>query len=79
MPLNRSLEQTYSEFRPYQKDDEQIIQGLVDKEIVKIKIKETEIHQSLDENERSKRKELMKAVGLKEDKMDELAEQLDID
>ena len=76
IPLNRSLEQTHSEFGPYQEDEEQIIQSLFDKDILKIKIKEREIHQSMDKNEKSKSKDLLKGIGLNENRVDEIIETL---
>lgn len=78
IPLKRSLEQKYPEsFGPYQKDEEQIIQSLFDKDIVEIKIKEREIHQSLDENSKSKSKDLLKGIGIMESKINEIIKELD--
>jgi hypothetical protein len=77
VPINGSFQKKYPEtFRKYSKDEERIIDRLADREILKIKVHDREIHQSLDENKRSKRKELSRTLGVREDVIDELLEEI---
>lgn len=78
IPINRSLKETHTEFGPYQRDEDEIIKNFFDRDIIKIKVKEREIHQSLEENRKSKKKDLLKGIGLNEEKIDEILQELDI-
>lgn len=80
IPLKGSFQERYPEdFGPYSREEDEIIEQLVDKEIVKIKVRDREIHQSLSKNDRSKRKELAGSIGVEEDMIDELMEQLGVE
>ena len=80
IPINTSLEQTYPKrFGPYKEDEKQIIEGLFDRNILKIKLKEKEIHQSLKENKRSKKKDLSKGLGIENEKIYQIIEELNLD
>ena len=77
VPLNAGFQETFPEtFGPYSKEEEEIMGQLVDKNILKIKVRDREIHQSLEGNDRSKRKELTKSIGVQEDVIDELIDEL---
>lgn len=80
IPLNGRFEETYPEsFGPYSRDEEEIIQDLFDRNILKIKVQGREVHQSLEENSKSKKKDVTRGLGIEEEKLDELVEELDIE
>lgn len=77
IPFNRKFQETYSEkFGPYQREEEEIVQSLFNRDILKIKVYEQEVHQSLDENNLSKKKEVQRGLGIEKEKIDEILEKI---
>ena len=62
-------------FGPYNEEEPEIIQGLIDREILKVKAKTREEHRSK-EGKRERVTKTHKSIGIPEDKLDELTEEL---
>lgn len=62
-------------FGPYNEEEPEIIEGLIDREILKVKAKTREEHRSK-EGKRERVTKTHKSIGIPEDKLDELIEEL---